>query len=254
MYGNFLTGSWPISSQYFMETITWHGRSIGSYPNLRDVPPNPLPERAARGQWMTAVHSADEGLEPRSPMHLRTKTKNGSYMIWPGTGLTHAPELWTRFLGQPNSLEGFWKKHSSYFAIERKGRYVLRKISQEQLIVSGIWGWQLRLLRILPIWPAPLDFCWLGAPAYFFESNLASSWAPPVVTLKLDLNLHRCSDQNRYAFPLIALFEKLFFVDSSTSFCQHIVVSQKDNRDISRGGTSKESSKEGVHAMVTRSK
>ena len=55
--------------------------SIGSYLNLRDVPPNPLPERAARGQGMTAVHPADEGLEPRSPMHLRTKTKNGSYMI-----------------------------------------------------------------------------------------------------------------------------------------------------------------------------
>ena len=28
MYGNFLTGSWPISSQHFMETITWHGRTI----------------------------------------------------------------------------------------------------------------------------------------------------------------------------------------------------------------------------------
>ena len=54
---------------------------IGSYPNLRDVQPNPLPERAARGQGMTAVHPADEGLEPRSPMHLRTMTKNGSYMI-----------------------------------------------------------------------------------------------------------------------------------------------------------------------------
>ena len=40
-------------------------------------------ERAARGQGMTAVHPADEGLEPRSPMHLCTKTKNGSYMIWP---------------------------------------------------------------------------------------------------------------------------------------------------------------------------
>ena len=26
MYGNFLTGSWPISSQHFMETITRHGR------------------------------------------------------------------------------------------------------------------------------------------------------------------------------------------------------------------------------------
>ena len=72
--------------------------------------------------------------------------------------------------------------------------------------------------KILPIWPAPLDFCWLGAPAHFFESNLASSWASPVVTSKLDLDLHRCSDQNRYAFPLIARFEKLFFVDSSTSF------------------------------------
>ena len=60
-----------------------HYGSIGSYPNLRDVPPNPLPERAARGQGMTAVHPADEGLEPRSPMHLRTKTKNGSYKIWP---------------------------------------------------------------------------------------------------------------------------------------------------------------------------
>ena len=119
--------------------------SIGSYPNLRDVPPNPLPERAARGQGMTAVHPADEGLEPRSPMHLRTKTKNGSYMIWPGTGLSHAPELWTRFLVQPNSLEGFWKKHSSYF--ERKGRYVSRKLSLEQLIVSGICCWRLRLLR-----------------------------------------------------------------------------------------------------------
>ena len=55
--------------------------SIGSYRNLRDVQPNPLPERAARGQGMTAVHPADEGLEPRSPMHLRTKPKNGSYMI-----------------------------------------------------------------------------------------------------------------------------------------------------------------------------
>ena len=53
-------------------------QNIGSYPNLRDVQPNPLPERAARGQGMTAVHPADEGLEPRSPMHLRTKTKNGS--------------------------------------------------------------------------------------------------------------------------------------------------------------------------------
>ena len=56
-------------------------RCIGSYPNLRDVQPNPLLERAARGQGMMAVHPADEGLEPRSPMHLRTKTKNGSYMI-----------------------------------------------------------------------------------------------------------------------------------------------------------------------------
>ena len=27
MYGNFLIGSWPISSQHFMETITWHGRT-----------------------------------------------------------------------------------------------------------------------------------------------------------------------------------------------------------------------------------
>ena len=26
MYGIFLTGSWPISSQHSMETITWHGR------------------------------------------------------------------------------------------------------------------------------------------------------------------------------------------------------------------------------------
>ena len=35
---------------------------IGSYPNLRDVdlPPNPLLERAARGQGMTAVHPADQ--------------------------------------------------------------------------------------------------------------------------------------------------------------------------------------------------
>ena len=27
MYDNFLTGSWPISSHHFMETITWHGRT-----------------------------------------------------------------------------------------------------------------------------------------------------------------------------------------------------------------------------------
>ena len=51
--------------------------SIGSYPNLRDVQPkiqpNPLPEHAALGQEMAAVHPADEGLERRSPMHLGTK-------------------------------------------------------------------------------------------------------------------------------------------------------------------------------------
>ena len=46
--------------------------SIGSYPNLRDVEPNPLPERAAREQGMTAVHPADEGLQPHSPMHWPT--------------------------------------------------------------------------------------------------------------------------------------------------------------------------------------
>ena len=102
-----------------------------------------------------------------------------------GTGLSHAPELWTRFLVQPNSLEGFWKKNSTFFERSRKGRYVSRKISPGRINCLG------RLLlttqtpeKILPIWPALLDFCWLGAPAYCFESNLASSWAPPVVTLK----------------------------------------------------------------------
>ena len=113
-----LRGRWSTPSNSLSAPSPLHDLynaiSIGSYPNLRDVPPNPLPERAARGQGMTAVHPADEGLEPRSPMHLCTKTKNGSYMIWPGTGLSHAPELWTRFLVQPNSLQGFWKKNSSY--------------------------------------------------------------------------------------------------------------------------------------------
>ena len=76
----------------------------------------------------------------------------------------------------------FGKKNSSYF--ERKDRYVSRKISPRRINCLG------HLLpttqtpeKILPIWPAHLDFFfWLGAPAYFFESSLASSWAPPVVS------------------------------------------------------------------------
>ena len=129
-----------------------------------DVQPIPLPERTARGQWMTAVHPADEGLDSRSPMHLRTKTKKGSYMIWPDLAwlikctwtlnpLPRAAELSGRFL--------------NYF--ERKGRYVSRKISPGRINCLG----HLLLTtqtpeKILPIWPAPLAFCWLGAPAYFF--------------------------------------------------------------------------------------
>ena len=82
---------------------------------------------------------------------------------------------------QPNSLEGFWKKNSSYF--ERFGRFVSRKISPGRSLGHLLLTTHTPE-KILPIWPAPLDICWLGAPAHFFESDLASSWAPPVVTLK----------------------------------------------------------------------
>ena len=56
----------------------------------------------------------------------------------------------------------------------------------EKLIVSGTCCWWLRLLRrffrsdqLLSIFVGPEL-----QRSYFFESNLASSWAPPVVTLK----------------------------------------------------------------------
>ena len=53
-----------------------------------------------------------------------------------GTGLSHVPEPWTRFLVQPNSLEGFWKKNSAT-SNEKVGMY-REKSAPEELIVSGI--------------------------------------------------------------------------------------------------------------------
>ena len=120
--------------------------SIGSYPNLRDVQPNPLPERAARGQGMTAVHPADEGLEPRSPMHFRTKTKNGSYMHdMTGTGLSHAPE-------EPafSCSRTHWKvcERKILATSNQKVGMYREKSALEELIVSGICCRRLRLLKI----------------------------------------------------------------------------------------------------------
>ena len=66
--------------------------------------------------------------------------------------------------------------------ISNKKIYASRKISPLIMDCPG------RLLlttqtpeKILSSSPAPLAVCWLGAPAYLFESNLVSSWAPPVV-------------------------------------------------------------------------
>ena len=214
--------------------------SIGSdcsYQKLRDVQPNPLLERATRGQGMTAVHPADEGLEPRSPMHLRTKTKNGSY-IWPEL----AYHMHLNFEPAFSCSRTHWKVFERKIlpSSNEKVRMYREKSALEELIVSGVCCWRLRLLRrsdqLLSIFvDSELQRTFSRATWLHLELNLSSHW-------NLDLDLHPCSNQNRYAFPQIARLEKLFLVDSSTLFCQHIIVSQKDNRDIFRGGTSKESS------------
>ena len=49
-YGNFLTGSWPISSHHFMESIAWHGRS-----RLLDIKTLPV----ARVLYSLSFFSAD---------------------------------------------------------------------------------------------------------------------------------------------------------------------------------------------------
>ena len=191
---------------------------------------------------MTAVHPADEGLEPRSPMHLRTKTKNGSYMIRPELAYHMHLNFEPAFSCSRTRWKVFERKILAT-SNEKVGMY-REKSALEDLIVSGICCWRLRLLRrffrsdnLLSI------FVDSELQRYFFESNLASSWAPPVVILKFRSWYTPVLRSNRYAFPLIARFEKLFFVHSSTTFCQHILVSQKDNWDIFRGCTSMESSK-----------
>ena len=59
--------------------------------------------------------------------------------------LITATELWTRFVVQPNSLEGFWKKILAT-SNEKVGMY-RQKSALEEWIVSGICCWRLRLLR-----------------------------------------------------------------------------------------------------------
>ena len=181
---------WPLIFRYQV-----HQRSsshqvvcIGSYPNLRDVQPNPLPERAAGGQGMMAVHPAERCLEPRSPMHLRPKTKNGSstgsYMIWPELAHHMHLNFEPAFSCCPTHWKVFERKIQAT-SNEKVGMY-REKSALEELIVSGICCWRLRLLRrffrsdqLLSIFvDSELQ------RSYFFESNLASSWAPPVVTLK----------------------------------------------------------------------
>ena len=144
------------------------------------------------------------------------------------------------FLCSRTHWKVFERKKSSNF--ERKGQYVSRKISPGRIIVLGICCW--RLLRTFFRSDQLLSIFVDSELHVLFREQLGfilSSTA--VVTLKVRSWSSPAADQSRYAFPLIARFEKLFFVDSSTSFCQHILVSQKDNRDIFRGGTSKESSK-----------
>ena len=195
---------------------------ISSNPNLRDVQPNPLPERAARGQGMTAVHTADEGLEPRSPMHLRTKTKNGSSMIW--------PELAYHMHLNFEPASSCSRTHSKVFerkiqaTSKEKVAMYREKSALEELIVSGICYWRLRLLRrffrsdqLLSIFvDSELQRTFSRATWLHLELYRSSHW-----NVYLDLDLHQCSNQNRYAFPLIARFEKLFL---STSI-QHIILS-----------------------------
>ena len=223
------------------DTIIHTQRSIGSYPNLRVVQSNPLPERAALGQGMTAVHPADEGLEPRSPMHLRTKTKNGSYMIWPGTGLSHAPELWTPLSCAAELIGRFFKEKNLATSNEKVGMYREKSALEELLsrasAADDSWEHSSDLT-------SSSQFLLTRSSTYFFESNLASSWAPLRSShWKLDLDLHPRQIKVDMLFLWSHTPRSSFFVDSSTSFCQHILVSQKDNRDIFRGGTSKESSK-----------
>ena len=177
----------------------------------------PLPSRCALGQGMTSVHPADEGLEPRSPMHLRTKTKNGSYMLhdMTGTGLS----MHLNFEPAFSCSQTHWK------VFERKilatsndlvGLYREKSVLEE---VSGICCWRLILLRrffrsdqLLSIFvDSELQRTFSRATWLHLELHRSSHW-------NLDLDLPRCSNQNRYAFPLIARFEKLFFV-------QHIILS-----------------------------
>ena len=159
---------------------------ICSYPNLRKVQPNPFPVRAARGQGMTAVHPANEGLELRSPMHLRTKfgvkTKNGSYKTWQELAYHMHLSFEHASSCSQTPLKILKEKCFNYFV--RKGRYASWKIISRRIICLGhlllLTKTPERLFRSDQL----LAFCWPGAPAFLFESNSASSWDLPVVRLK----------------------------------------------------------------------
>ena len=132
---------------------------------------------------------------------------------------------------------------------EKVGMY-REKSAPEELIVSGICCLRLRLLRRFSRSDQLLSIFRLGAPAYFFESNLASSWAPPVVSRLVTLKFRSWSSPVLRSKSICfscdrTLREALFlstlahhFVSISSS-----VKTKEDNRDIFRGGTSKENSK-----------
>ena len=141
---------------------------------------------------------------PRLKMEVAWYARNWLITCtWTLNPLSRAAELIGRF----------WKKTSSYF--ERKGRYVSRKISLEQLIVSGICCWRQILLRrffradqlLSTFVDSELQRCYFWRATWLhLELRRSSQW-------NVDLDLHRCSDQNRYAFPLIARFEKLCCIE-----------------------------------------
>ena len=115
---------------------------------------------------------------------------------------------------------------------EKVGMY-REKSALEELIVSSICCWRLRLLRrffrsdqLLSIFvDSELQRTFSRATWLHLELRRSSHW-------NLDLDLHPCSNQNRYAFPLIARFEKLFFLSTLAHHFVSIRQSKRQSRQF----------------------